>query len=59
MKIEKETNNKLIITITEEEFKEAFRSPEQLTKFRENLLNLIGTYHQCCAELRGNNDGKK
>ena len=56
MKIEKETNDKLIITITEEEFKEAFKSPEQLAKFREDLLNIIGTYHQCCAELRGNNN---
>ena len=40
MKIEKETNDKLIITITKEEFKEAFRSPEQLKNFRDNLINL-------------------
>ena len=51
MKIEKETNNKLIITITKEEFKKAFSSPEQLEKFREDLLELIGVYHQCEGEL--------
>ena len=59
MKIEKETNDTLIITITNEEFKEAFRSPEQLTNFREDLLNLIGIYHQCYIELRGNINGTK
>lgn len=59
MKIEKETNDKLIITITEEEFKDAFRSSEQLANFRDDLLNLIGIYHQCSTELRGNDNGKK
>ena len=36
MKIEKETNDNLIITITEEEFKKAFTSSEQLKEFRED-----------------------
>ena len=52
MKIEKETDDSLIITITKEEFKKAFTSPEQLKNFREDLLNLIGMYYQCSKELR-------
>lgn len=51
MKIEKETNDNLIITITKEEFKKAFTSPEQLKEFREDLINLIGVYYQCRKEI--------
>ena len=54
MKIEKETDDKLIITISKEEFKKAFRSFEQLQKFREDLINLLGMYYQCDKELRDN-----
>lgn len=51
MKIEKGTNDNLIITITKEDFKKAFTSLEQLEIFREDLINLIGVYHQCHKEL--------
>ena len=54
MKIEKETDDHLIIKITNEEFKKAFRSFEQLQKFREDLFNLIGLYYQCDKELQDN-----
>lgn len=56
MKIEKETNDNLIITVTKEEFKNAFRSPEQLKMFKEDLIKLAGVYYQCSQELRGNNN---
>lgn len=51
MKIEKETNDNLVITITKEEFKKAFASSEQLKEFREDLIKLIGVYYQCRKEL--------
>jgi hypothetical protein len=51
MKIEKETKDKLIITITKEEFNNAFTSYEQLKNFREDLIELIDVYYQCRKEL--------
>lgn len=51
MKIAKETNDNLIINITEKEIKKAFTSPEQLKNFKEDLFDLIGVYYQCRKEL--------
>lgn len=51
MKIEKDTGDNLIITVTKEEFKKAFTSSEQLKNFREDLIKLCGVYHQCKEEL--------
>ena len=51
MKIEKINNDNLTIIINKEEFKKAFSSYEQLKEFREDLINLIDTYHQCCKEI--------
>ena len=55
MKIWKDSFDNLHIDVSENEFKKAFESPENLQEFRDDLIRIAGTFYQLQEEL---NNGK-
>jgi len=51
MKIERKSDGELVLFITENEFKRAFSSEDNYIKFRKEILDIIGVFHELNTEI--------
>lgn len=51
MKIERKLDGELVLFITENEFKNAFKSKEKYLRFRDEIISLIKVFHELDNEI--------